>query len=133
MRNPKFTNLMPLNRAPEVEKMKTNLWHRSVGFSNELISHYYYPNSTDIVTHNYAGHHCYFIKKHIADTIYERWQSGIVCNLRILTTEQSLIGHLTTNSDKVKILPSRFFTLMWLLRSLELKFFPPLNGCSHIF
>eukprot|EP01105_Mastigella_eilhardi_P013694 TRINITY_DN3115_c1_g1_i2.p1 TRINITY_DN3115_c1_g1~~TRINITY_DN3115_c1_g1_i2.p1 ORF type:complete len:205 (-),score=61.97 TRINITY_DN3115_c1_g1_i2:79-693(-) len=60
--------------APETEKSKTNLWHRSVGFSNSLIQSYYYPNVTKYVRHNYAGHHCYFIKKNIADVIYRRWQ-----------------------------------------------------------
>ncbi|KAH3745132.1 Stealth protein CR4, conserved region 4 [Pelomyxa schiedti] len=60
--------------APETERMKTNTWHRSVAKSNDLINAYYYPNSNSTVRHNYAGHHCYFIKKHIADTIYSRWK-----------------------------------------------------------
>ncbi|KAH3767503.1 n-acetylglucosamine-1-phosphotransferase subunits alpha beta [Pelomyxa schiedti] len=61
--------------APEVERMKTNIWHKSVGFSNEMINSYYYPNSTSPVKHNYAGHHCYFIKKEIADVMYSRWHT----------------------------------------------------------
>eukprot|EP00727_Mastigamoeba_balamuthi_P004961 m51a1_g14463 hypothetical protein (371) ;mRNA; f:662529-663990 len=59
--------------APMPEKMRTNLWHRSVGTSNELLSRYYYPNSSRPVKHPYAGHTCYFMRRDILETMYARW------------------------------------------------------------
>eukprot|EP01105_Mastigella_eilhardi_P001730 TRINITY_DN1209_c0_g1_i2.p1 TRINITY_DN1209_c0_g1~~TRINITY_DN1209_c0_g1_i2.p1 ORF type:complete len:269 (-),score=56.52 TRINITY_DN1209_c0_g1_i2:66-872(-) len=59
--------------APMPEKMKTNLWHRSVGNSNEIISSYYYPGKDD-TRHPYVGHVCYFMRKDILDLMYSRWQ-----------------------------------------------------------
>ena len=59
--------------APEKERMKHNLWHRSVGKSNELLNSYYYPGKPD-TKHNYAGHHCYFMDKTILQIIAERWK-----------------------------------------------------------
>jgi len=60
--------------APMPEKMKANLWHKSVGTSNDLITKYYYPNATAPVKHPYVGHVCYFLRKDILDTMYTRWQ-----------------------------------------------------------
>ncbi|KAH3764412.1 sugar phosphotransferase [Pelomyxa schiedti] len=61
--------------APMEEKMRSNLWHRSVGTSNELISKFYYPNATKVVPHRYVGHVCYFMRKDILDVMYTRWKT----------------------------------------------------------
>lgn len=51
--------------APMVKKMKRNLWHRSVGHTNDLINSYYYPNSKTTVKHRYVSHTCYFMRKDV--------------------------------------------------------------------
>lgn len=51
--------------APMPKKMKRNLWHRSVGHTNDLINKYYYPNAKDTVKHRYVSHTCYFMRKDV--------------------------------------------------------------------
>jgi hypothetical protein len=60
--------------APMYEKMRSNLWHRSVGTSNELLTRYYYPNATTQVKHPYVGHTCYNMRRDILELMYSRWQ-----------------------------------------------------------
>ena len=54
--------------APMAKKMKRNLWHRSVGHTNDLINGYYYPNSKTVVKHKYVSHTCYFMRKDVKHT-----------------------------------------------------------------
>eukprot|EP00727_Mastigamoeba_balamuthi_P002524 m51a1_g12269 hypothetical protein (348) ;mRNA; f:212886-214384 len=61
-------------KAPETEAMKTNTWHRSVARTNELLDAWYNPG-TEPVRRNYAGHHCYFMRKSVLNTAWNRWRS----------------------------------------------------------
>ena len=48
--------------APMKDRMRSNLWHRSVGNSNDLINKYYYPDAKEPVKHSYVSHTCYFMR-----------------------------------------------------------------------
>jgi hypothetical protein len=69
-------------RAPEPEEMAKNGWHRSVAHSNDLINAVYHPNATEPVRHNYAGHYCYFFKRHILDLMWQHWPDAFVYTSR---------------------------------------------------
>lgn len=56
--------------APMEKKMKKNLWHRSVGHTNDLINSYYYPNAKTVVKHKYVSHTCYFMRKDVNKNYY---------------------------------------------------------------
>ena len=56
--------------APMYEKMKHNIWHRSVGNSNNLINSYYYPDAAEPVKHNYAAHVCYFMRTDVCHRFF---------------------------------------------------------------
>jgi len=64
--------------APMKEKMRHNLWHRSVGTSNNIINSYYYPDAKDPVKHHYVSHICYFMRTDILKVIGERWHDKIM-------------------------------------------------------
>lgn len=53
--------------APMVDKMKHNIWHRSVGSSNDLLNSYYYPDTKVPVKHSYVSHTCYFMRTDVCD------------------------------------------------------------------
>ncbi|EDR27418.1 hypothetical protein, conserved [Entamoeba dispar SAW760] len=59
--------------APEVERMKHNLWHKSVGTSNELINNKFHPKDSTY-KHPYVSHHCYFFKTDTLKEMEEKWQ-----------------------------------------------------------
>ena len=63
-------------KAPERKAMKTNIWHRSIGRMNELLNAHYHGGKE--VWHNYAGHHCYFLRKSILDYIYSLWPAEFI-------------------------------------------------------
>jgi len=63
--------------APMYDRMRHNLWHKSVGTSNDIINSYYYPDSKEPVKHNYVAHVCYFMRTDILKTIGERWHNHI--------------------------------------------------------
>lgn len=60
-------------RAPEEKEMKSNKWHRSVGYTNTLLNARYHPDAKKPVRHNYAGHYCYFFRKDVLDKMGATW------------------------------------------------------------
>jgi len=58
--------------APDKAAMRRNIWHASVGHSNELINSKYHPGSPQY-PHRYSGHVCYFLHKDVIDNIYNMW------------------------------------------------------------
>lgn len=64
-------------KAPEEERMKKNLWHRSVGYSNRKINELFHPNE-GIVKHPYVSHHCYFFKTDILREMEQKFQDRYV-------------------------------------------------------
>ncbi|KAL7718848.1 Glycosyltransferase [Entamoeba marina] len=60
--------------APLVDKMKTNIWHQSVAYSNTLINSIYHKNKDkNSVKHFYPSHHCYFFNKNILREMESLW------------------------------------------------------------
>ncbi|ELP83753.1 hypothetical protein EIN_469670 [Entamoeba invadens IP1] len=49
--------------APDKERMQKNIWHRSVGYSNERVNAIFKQPPTK--KHSYVSHHCYFFKTSI--------------------------------------------------------------------
>ena len=61
--------------APMVDKMRHNIWHRSVGTSNDLLNSYYYPDAKTPVKHSYVSHTCYFMRTDVCDSVFLSLQS----------------------------------------------------------
>jgi len=55
--------------APQTDKMKSNLWHAAVGYSDKLIDAAF-GSSTP---HHYAAHGCHFFQLHILTEMANRW------------------------------------------------------------
>ncbi|EMD43343.1 glycosyltransferase putative [Entamoeba histolytica] len=58
-------------KAPDTNRMVKNIWHRSVGNSNELINKHFGKSKT--VKHPYVSHHCYFFKRDILKQMEGTW------------------------------------------------------------
>ena len=61
--------------APETAAMRTNLWHRSVAHTNDLVNARYRGGAR--VPHHYAGHHCYFLARAVLERIAAQWPAEL--------------------------------------------------------
>ena len=60
--------------APNLARMRENLWHASVGNTNALLNRFYYPTQDPYaVPHMYVQHACYFMRTDILRAIAARW------------------------------------------------------------
>jgi len=55
--------------APQTDKMKSNLWHAAVGYSDKLIDAAFGSGTP----HHYAAHGCHFFQLHILTEMANRW------------------------------------------------------------
>ena len=77
--------------APMVEKMKHNIWHRSVGTSNDLLNSYYHPDAKTPVKHSYVSHTCYFMRTDVCFRLFPFHHH--IMTLDVLTLRTSPPSH----------------------------------------